>query len=65
MPDTREQLLLDDNQVMASLAIDRERLAWLVSTRQLLPIFIRGARRFLMADLQALLRTYQVVQNRN
>ena len=58
-------LLLDDVGATAALSIDQEALDWLVSTQQLLPIYIRGRRLFRYSDLQELVAGYQVVQHRN
>jgi hypothetical protein len=58
-------LLLEDLDVLAALKIDMSDLDWLVSTRQLLPISIRGKRRFLLREIEKLVQLYHKVQHRN
>lgn len=57
-------LLVDDAGAMSALSLDQDGVNWLVSTRQLLPIYIRGRRLFLVSDLEKLVANYQVVQHR-
>lgn len=57
-------LLLDETDALNSLHIDQSDLDWLVSTRQLLPVTIRGKRRYFYKDLENLVQVYRTVQNR-
>ncbi len=58
-------LLLEDSDVLTALKIDISDLDWLVSTKQLLPISIRGKRRFLLREIEKLIQLYHKVQHRN
>ncbi len=64
MPIPELVLLLDDAETIRALKISGTDLEHLVSTQQLLPIFIAAKRRFLMADVEALVKTYHAVQAR-
>ena len=58
------QILLTEGETAAALGISREDLAFLTQTRQLIPIELRGMKKFLRADLEHLARVYQTVQSR-
>ena len=58
------QILLDPVQAAATLCIDDADLSWLVSTRQLSPVTIRGKLRFLRSDLEAFAQLYRDIQSR-
>ena len=57
-------LLLDEPETMRALSLGPEDLSWLVATRQLTPISINGKRRFLLREIDALVRVYQANQPR-
>lgn len=58
------KILLADEAAMGALSIDSDTLDWLVHTRQLTPITIRGRRLFPVAQLNELVTAYSVVQSR-
>lgn len=58
------KILLADEAAMGALSIDSDTLDWLVDTRQLAPITIRGRRLFPVAQLNELVTAYSVVQAR-
>jgi hypothetical protein len=59
-----KQVLLDESEAATALSLNQDDLAWLVDTGQLLPISIRGKKRFLLSDIEQLITTYQSVQRR-
>jgi uncharacterized protein (UPF0261 family) len=60
-----ERRLLCREQVAALLNIPEEDLAWLINTRQLLELRIRGHQRFDSRDVYQLIETYKATQRRN
>jgi hypothetical protein len=62
--DTIHRQLLQRDQVAALLQIPTEDLEWLISTRQLLEIRIRGHERFDSKDVFELIDTYKTTSSR-
>jgi hypothetical protein len=65
MSATEVALLLDDAAVSFALKLDLEDVEWLVSTGQLLPIFLNGKRRFPLQSLQELIASYEHTQTQS
>ena len=59
------RILLDDAETVRALSLSLDDIDWLIRTRQLQPIMIRGKRRFLRRDLEVLVNLYQSTQTRN
>jgi hypothetical protein len=57
-------LLLTDDDVLGALQLDQPDLEAMCAQRQLLPIVIRGKRRFLREEVERLIKIYQAVQHR-
>jgi hypothetical protein len=64
MPTHPSVLLFTDNDVLSALQLDPADLDALCAQRQLLPIIIRGKRRFLREEIERLVKVYQSVQHR-
>lgn len=64
MSQDNERRLLQREQVAALLQIPEDDLEWLISTRQLLEIRIRGHMRFDSKDVYQLIETYKITSER-
>jgi hypothetical protein len=65
MNETLERKLLLRDQVATLLQIPDEDVQWLIDTRQLLELRIRGHIRFDSKDLHQLLDSYKITQGRH
>lgn len=64
MSENQERRLLQRDQVAALLQIPDDDLQWLIDTRQLLELRIRGHQRFDSQDVSRLIETYKTTQSR-
>ena len=65
MNEIHERRLLQREQVAALLQLDGEDLQWLIDTRQLLELRIRGHVRFDSKDINQLIDSYRIIQGRH
>jgi len=65
MHDVHERKLLQRDQVVSLLQIPDEDLQWLIDTRQLLELRIRGHIRFDSRDIYQLIDSYKITQARH
>jgi hypothetical protein len=65
MNEIHERKLLHMEQVVSLLQLEDEDLQWLIDTRQLLELRIRGHVRFDSRDIYQLIDSYKTIQERH
>jgi hypothetical protein len=65
MNEIHERKLLHREQVVSLLQLEDEDLQWLIDTRQLLELRIRGHVRFDSRDIYQLIDSYKTIQERH